>query len=244
MKTTPQNRAASPAKASEGGAQTPSATSNSADVDAFVQAMQSAPQPSGQGRLLFALDATLSRERTWDRACHIQAQMFAEADKVNGLAMKFVYFRGFDECRASGWKTDGKALARAMAGIQTLGGQTQIVRVLGFARKELAKNPVPALIYIGDAVEEDFDRLSHLAGQVGLLGCKLFVFHEGADPRAAMAFRSMAKASGGGYFQFDERSADTLAALLRAVARYASGGRKALEAQNSREATLLLEQMR
>jgi hypothetical protein len=222
----------------------PTKTSRAGSVDAFVAALGSAPKPGSSGRLLFALDATLSRERTWDRAMHIQSAMFKEADTVNGLAMKLIYFRGFNECRASGWQTDGRALARLMQGIGCLGGQTQIGRVLGFARKEIAKAPVPALVYIGDAVEEDADALSQMAGELGLLGCKLFMFHEGADRFAGSVFRSMANNSGGGYFQFDERSAETLARLLQAVARYASGGRAALESAQSREGRLLLEQMR
>lgn len=216
---------------------------DAASVDAFVAAMDRAPKPGSAGRLLFALDATLSRERTWDRAMHIQSSMFAEAASVNGLAMKLVYFRGFDECRASPWQSDGQSLARLMQGISCLGGQTQIGRVLGFARKEVAKAPVPALVYIGDAVEEDADYLSDMAGQLGLLGCKLFLFHEGADRFAGSAFRSMAKNSGGGYFQFDARSADVLASLLKAVARYASGGRAALESKRTQEDRMLLEQM-
>lgn len=212
-------------------------------VDAFVAALGRAPKPGSSGRLLFALDATLSRERTWDKAMHIQSAMFQEANAVNGLAMKLIYFRGYKECRASSWQTDGRSLARLMQGIGCLGGQTQIARVLGFARKEIAKAPVPALVYIGDAVEEQPDYLSQQAGELGLLGCKIFAFHEGHDRMAGSVFRSMAKNSGGGYFQFDERSADTLARLLRAVARYASGGREALESASSREGRLLLEQM-
>jgi hypothetical protein len=222
----------------------PTKTKESGSVDAFVAALGSAPKPGSSGRLLFALDATLSRERTWDRAMHIQSAMFQEANTVNGLAMKLIYFRGFNECRASGWQTDGRSLARLMQGIGCLGGQTQIGRVLSFARKEIAKAPVPALVYIGDAVEEDADSLSQMAGELGLLGCKLFLFHEGADRFAGSVFRSMANNSGGGYFQFDERSAETLARLLQAVARYASGGRAALESTLSREGRLLLEQMR
>ena len=213
-------------------------------VDRFVEALARAPRPGTAGRLLFALDATMSRERTWDRACTIQAEMFREAGTVNGLAMKLVYFRGLDECRASAWKTDGRDLARAMAGIATLGGQTQIGRVLDFARRQVAEAPVPALVYIGDAVEEDPDPLARKAGQLGLLGCRLFLFHEGHDARAGRAFESMARASGGGYFRFDERSADRLAGLLRAVARFASGGRAALEGSGPAEGRLLLEQMR
>ncbi|MFK7791825.1 MAG: VWA domain-containing protein [Devosiaceae bacterium] len=222
----------------------PATPSNGASVDAFVAALGAAPKPGSSGRLMFALDATLSRERTWDKAMNIQSSMFAEASNVNGLAMKLIYFRGFDECRASGWQTDGKKLAKLMQGIGCLGGQTQISRVLGFARKEIAKAPVPALVYIGDAVEEDADQLSHQAGQLGLLGCKIFAFHEGGDRHAGAVFRSMASNSGGGYFQFDSRSADVLASLLKAVARYASGGRQALESADSREGRLLLEQMR
>lgn len=219
-------------------------TSDGASVDAFVAALGSTPKPGSAGRLMFALDATLSRGHTWDKAMHIQSSMFAEASSVNGLAMKLIYFRGFDECRASGWQTDGRKLAKLMQGIGCLGGQTQIGRVLGFARKEIAKAPVPALVYIGDAVEEDADQLSHQAGQLGLLGCKIFAFHEGRDTHAGSVFRSMASNSGGGYFQFDARSADVLASLLKAVARYASGGRDALESAQSRESRLLLEQMR
>ncbi len=218
--------------------------SNKTSVDAFVAAIGSAPKPGSSGRLMFALDATLSRERTWDQAMHIQSAMFAEANSVNGLAMKLIYFRGFDECRASGWQTDGRKLAKLMQGIGTMGGQTQISRVLGFARKEIAKAPVPAMVYIGDAVEEDADALSHQAGQLGLLGCKIFAFHEGRDQHAGAVFKSMAANSGGGYFQFDSRSADVLASLLKAVARYASGGRQALESAGNRETRLLLEQMR
>jgi hypothetical protein len=218
--------------------------SDKTSVDAFVAAIGSAPKPGSSGRLMFALDATLSRERTWDQAMHIQSAMFAEANSVNGLAMKLIYFRGFDECRASGWQTDGRKLAKLMQGIGTMGGQTQISRVLSFARKEIAKAPVPAMVYIGDAVEEDADALSHQAGQLGLLGCKIFAFHEGRDRHAGAVFKSMAANSGGGYFQFDSRSADVLASLLKAVARYASGGRQALENAGNRETRLLLEQMR
>ena len=56
----------------------------------------------------------------------------------------------------------------------------------------------------------------------------LFLFHEGHDPIAALAFREMARLSGGAYAPFDSSSASQLADLLRAVAVYAAGGRQAL----------------
>lgn len=219
-------------------------TARKGELDTFVNALKTSPKPADGGRLIFALDATLSRERTWDRAMSIQSEMFQEASSLGGLSLKLIYFRGLDECRATGWQTDGRKLARMMQGVQTLGGRTQIARVLSHARKQINQTKVPALIYIGDAVEEDPDLLSHRAGELGLLGCKIFAFHEGRDPFVASVFKSMSKNSGGGYFQFDETSSATLASLLKAVARYASGGRQALEASRSRESIQLLEQMR
>ena len=94
------------------------------------------------------------------------------------------------------------------------------------------------------AGEEVADHLSHQAGDLGLRGTKLFVFQEGRYAYAKSVFQSMARNSGGGFFQFDERSAGVLAQLLKAVARYASGGRAALEAAPSSEGRMLLEQMR
>jgi hypothetical protein len=55
------------------------------------------------GRLIFALDATASRQPTWDQAARLQAQMFAEAAKIGGLEVQLIYYRGLNECRASHW---------------------------------------------------------------------------------------------------------------------------------------------
>ena len=56
------------------------------------------------------------------------------------------------------------------------------------------------------------------------------MFHEGADPAAARAFREIARLTGGAYLPFDARAAGELRALLAAVGAYAAGGRPALEA--------------
>ena len=45
----------------------------------------------------------MSRQPTWDSACALQADMFREAASIGGLDIQLVYFRGFGECRASGW---------------------------------------------------------------------------------------------------------------------------------------------
>ena len=87
--------------------------SRSADVDAFLRELRRVPPPppSGKrGRLIFALDATASREPTWDRACRIQGEMFEATAALGGLDAKLVYYRSFNECKASRWMTSAADL--------------------------------------------------------------------------------------------------------------------------------------
>ena len=163
----------------------------------------------GRGRLIFALDATASREPSWDRACRIQGEMFEATAGLGGLDVELVFYRGFNECKASRWMASAADLHRAMRAVSCLGGETQIERVLDHAIAETKKRKVDALVFVGDAMEEDVDRLCRLAGELGLLGVPAFVFHEGDDPVAARAFKQIAKLSRGAYLQlrFRERGA-------------------------------------
>ena len=225
------------------------AASGRGAIDAFLQrARTMAPQSAGggRGRLMFALDATMSRQPTWDRACQIQAGMFAEAAAVGGLDVQLVYFRGFGECRASRWVSDGERLGALMTKIDCRGGLTQIGKVLSRAVEETRKTPVQALVYIGDAMEEDVDRLCAKAGELGLLKVPIFLFQERRDPAASAAFKEMARLSGGAHLTFDDSSGAELSRLLKAVAVYAAGGRKALADRSvagDRGAQLLIERL-
>ena len=199
------------------------------DVAAFLQTARNMPPVSeGAGRLIFALDATMSRQPTWDTACALQGEMFAEADQVGGIAIQLIYFRGFGECAASKWVRSGDALGRLMSGIDCRGGHTQILKVLNHTLKQTRQKPVSALVYVGDCIEEKADDLAQKAGELGLLNVPVFVFQEGHDLIAEPVFREIARLSGGAWFRFDTHAAAELGALLRAVAAYAAGGRKAL----------------
>lgn len=211
-------------------AKLPKATSD-ADVAAFLEKVAAAParKNDGQrGRLIFAMDATASRKPTWDQACHIQAEMFRETAALGGLEVQLVYYRGFRECRASRWAGDATALLRLMTGVTCLGGRTQIERVLGHAIKETRKRTVNAVIFVGDAIEEDIDLVCDKAGELGLLGVPVFIFQEGGDPIVRSAFQQIARLSKGAYCPFDSGSARQLRDLLSAVAVYAAGGRRAM----------------
>ena len=181
------------------------------------------------GRLIFALDATASRGPTWDRASHLQAEMFQESATLGGLEIQLAFYRGFGEFKATSWAADPDTLLRQMAGVYCLAGESQIRKVLRHAVAETKKRKVDALVFIGDCVEEDVDKLGAIAGELGILGTPAFLFQEGSDPIAEFAFRQIAKITNGAYCHFDSASAQTLRELLRAVAVFAAGGRKALE---------------
>jgi hypothetical protein len=210
--------------------QPPATGSSAGSVEAFLAQVRATPKPANAtaGRLIFALDATASRQPTWDRAMHLQAQMFGEAATVGNLAIQLVFYRGFGECKASRWYGEPEPLLRAMTGVTCLGGQTQLGKVLKHARDEAAKHRIGALVFVGDAFEEDIDAVCHRAGELGLAGVPAFLFQEGANPLAANAFRQIARLTGGAYCPFDEGSARQLAELLGAVAVFAAGGRRAL----------------
>ena len=220
------------------------------DVEAFLARVRDLPTPApgtGNGRLVLAMDATMSRQHSWDMALEIQGDMFAEAGRIGGLDVQLVYFRGFGECRASKWTPDTAVLARLMSGIRCQGGRTQIGRVLKHLKGEAAAGKVNACIYIGDALEEDIDALAELAGEVGLLGIPVFMFQEGHDPAAETGFREIARLTRGAYFRFGSDAARILRELLSAVAVYAAGGFTALENHSARRggaASVLLKQMK
>src|SRR5712671_2784918 len=93
---------------------TPSASEAIAAFVAKARAMS--PHAAGaRGRLVFALDATMSRQPTWDMACALQADMFREAAALGSLDIRLVYYRGLNECRATGWISDSAQLARLMS---------------------------------------------------------------------------------------------------------------------------------
>jgi hypothetical protein len=229
---------------------TPAPGSTRPEVEKFlsqVNALGTAVKAGARGRLVFALDATMSRQPTWDTACVLQADMFREAASAGGLDIQLVYFRGLNECRASGWVADSGKLAALMSRIDCQGGHTQIGRVLGHAKQENERQRVQALVYVGDAMEEGIDDLCAAAGELGLRGLPVFMFQEGHDAVAENAYREIARLSGGAWCHFDTGAAEQLRELLRAVAAYAAGGRKALadlSAKHSRGAQLLLSQMK
>jgi hypothetical protein len=223
------------------------ASARKTDVAAFLRKVAALPAVKAggaRGRLIFALDATASREPTWERACQLQSEMFDAAAALGGLAVQLVYYRGLAECKATRWLESSEKLRHAMSTVSCQGGETQIARVLDHAIAAARAGKVNALIFVGDAMEENPDALCGRAGELALLGVPLFVFHEGDDPAASRTFQELARLAGGAYCTFDARSADELKRLLGAVAAFAAGGPRALADYGRRAggAALLLAQ--
>lgn len=214
--------------------------STASEVAQFLRKTARTPvaaQP--RGRLIFALDATASRQPTWDRACQLQGDMFAATAEIGGLAVQLVWYRGYGEFQVEPWLSELTDLQRRMSSVQCRGGLTQIGRVLEQAIHETRLHRVNALVLVGDCLEEAVDPLCHQAGQLRLLGVPAFIFQEGKDPDAALGFQEIARLTRGAYCAFSSGSARQLRDLLAAVAVYAVGGRPALEEFSRRHGGLI-----
>lgn len=199
-------------------------------VDTFVQEVRrlGPRKHGGCARLLFAMDATASREPTWDAACAIQGEMFVATERLGGLEVRLAFYRGFDELKVSRWTANGRELARLMSAVRCLAGRTQIGRLLRYAAEQRRESRLDAVVFVGDCCEEDVDQIGHEAGHLGLLGLPVFVFQEGENRVASRLFPQIARLTRGAYCRFDRNSPDQLKRLLGAVAAYAAGGREAL----------------
>jgi hypothetical protein len=219
-----------------------------------VIAMGSGATPAPRrGRLIFALDATASRQPTWDLARDLQAKMFRAAAPVGKLDVQLAFYRGQGEdrqCRFSRWLSSGDEVVALMNKIECRGGYTQIGRILKHTLHEHEKAPVQRLIFIGDACEEignwpsayvaadlgleeggEDERevpLAELANALGRAGVPIHIFQEGRDPDVMRLFRMLALRSGGEYHEFNPAKLDLLAEQLGAVARLAVGDAMAI----------------
>jgi hypothetical protein len=208
-------------------------------------ARKKAESDAKDARLIFALDATMSRKDTWDHATQLQASMFREVAAIGAsLNLQVVYYRGLGECRASAWESDPTRLLRWRERVECLSGHTQIGRVLAHTKRENDAHKVGALMFVGDAMEENAGALIDAAQELGKLKLPIFMFQEHDDRETRAVYEEIARVSGGAYAKFDSSSAERLSELLRAAALFAAGGATALAADKSAGARLLLGQIK
>ena len=180
------------------------------------------------GRLIFGLDLTGSREPGLRQARIATAAMFTAIKAIGRIAVKLIYFRGTQECRAGKWHDDPAVLGELMRGLSCEVGNTQIARLLRIALAETEK--ISCVVFEGDHCEDDPAELLALARELGKRSIPLFVFHECSDfdersLRAKPVFKRMAEASGGVYCElFKPDSGAALRELLTSVAAFTAAG--------------------
>lgn len=222
----------------------PQKRSTSTEISRFLEQAKNLPTATDRRqRLVFALDATASRQPTWSQARTLHGEMFEASKDLGGIAIQLCYYRGLGEFHASPWGSSPGQLHDQMSSVRCMAGFTQIRTLLKHCLDEHSKQRLRAVIFIGDAVEESVDELCALAGECGLRKLPLFLFQEGTDPDVARCFKRLCQLSGGAYATFDVASAAQLKALLRAVASFAAGGMDALRKLPDNAAKHLLEQL-
>ena len=124
-------------------AKLPTRRSSKGEIDAFLKKSRDITEfQQRQPRLLFAIDATASRQPTWDTACQQQQAMFLAASSTTSLRVQLCYYRGFNEFYASPWLDSSEQLASTMGRVYCEGGHTQIAS-FRFGFPALDKTPLP-----------------------------------------------------------------------------------------------------
>jgi len=219
--------------------------STGSDVATFISKARAIKRiADAQTRIIFSLDATASRAPTWQQAQSLHKALFEAASETSELSLQLCYFRGIATFHASPWLATASGLRGALSQIYCEGGITQIQRLLEHCLHQHSDSTsIKAIIFVGDAVEEDAGLLNDLAVKCRLAKRPLYIFQEGSDPVAGSAFASMAALSGGVHFGLGNDSADQLRRLLQSVVRLATGGRKALESSTRESDKLLLKKL-
>ena len=215
-----------------------SISKQSATVKTFLESASKIPAPvdsDSQGKLIFGMDATASREPCWDMACQIQADMFSQTTIIGKLQIQLCYYHGYNEFYATDWSNNAVQLQQEMTSVVCKAGQTQIKRVMDHTAAQAKYHKINAMVFIGDCMEELIDGLLESAGQLALRGIPAFIFHEGYDSIAEKTFRQIAEITKGAYCRFDQSSAKQLSDLLNAVAVFAVGGISALRTYAQKE---------
>ena len=227
----------------------PKTPAPSPDVQRFLQAANAAVPARRENRphrILFALDATASREPTWDMAMALHAELFQAAASTSAdtaVAVQLAYYRGYNEFHVSPWSTSPTELLRHMTGVSCRGGMTRIERVLAHALREARLEPIKAAVFVGDCCEEPPHALTAAAGRLALFKLPFFMFQEGREPLATRVFSDIARITGGAHAPFTAGGADRLRALFGVVAQYATHGRQGLREIKHDAARAVLAQL-
>jgi len=184
-----------------------------------TQSARSAPRP----RLVFAVDATESREATWRAAKQLTDVLLAALPGELDVALAV---HGGNRLHTfTKFTSDAGALRNRAASVRCEMGYTRLLDILA---RVLETEGVSVVCYVGDAYEESARRGYKLAESLKARGIRLIVLFDGAgwsdlDSHAAKVLAEMARRTGGALLPFDITALPKLRDLLEAVAVLAVG---------------------
>jgi hypothetical protein len=176
--------------------------------------------------LVFAVDATASREPAWAAARQVTDALVKALPGALDVAL--AVHGGSRVHTFTAFTSDANTLRDRAAGVACQAGVTRLLPILSASLKQPG---VRVVIYVGDVFEESVIQGRRLADAMGAQGTRLIVLHDTADPAArrdADVFWDFAKRTGGCVLPFDASASGRLRDLLSAVAVYAVGGEKLL----------------
>ena len=182
--------------------------------------------PQQRPRLVFAFDATASREPAWDAARQVTDALFsalpgqldvALAVHGGGLVHTFTEF-----------SSDARVFRDQAAAVTCRAGSTALISVMEQVR---AHAGVKVLLYIGDCFEEVPSAAFEQAEALRLRGVRAILFHDAVtgNQQARLVFEEIARRTGGACLDFHGANPGDLRDILEAVAVLAYGGVKMLE---------------
>jgi hypothetical protein len=213
------------------------AATAAASVPATLRSALSHAEPPGETgtpirpRLVFAVDATASREPAWAAARQVTDALFKALPGALDVAL--AVHGGSRVHTFTPFTNDANTLRDRAAGVTCHAGSTRLLPILAAC---LRQQGVRVVVYIGDVFEESVPRGRQLTDAMNAHGAKLIVLHDMADPvarRDAEVFWDLAKRTGGCVLPFDASAPGRLRDRWSAVAVYAVGGEKLLRDRQS-----------
>jgi hypothetical protein len=177
-------------------------------------------------RLVFAVDATASREPAWAAARQVTDALVKALPGELDVAL--AVHGGSRVHTFTPFTNDPSTLRDHAAGVTCQAGLTRLLPILSAGLKAPS---VRVVVYIGDVFEESLAHGRLLADTMGRQSIRLIVLHDTVDPgarRDAEVFWDLARRTGGCVLPFDANAPGRLRDLLSAVAVYAVGGEKLL----------------
>lgn len=190
-----------------------------------------------EARIVFAVDATMSRQTFWTEAKTLQEEMFFQIQRCGSrVSTQLASYSGDTYNRdidVSPWYSEPGKLCDRMDEVRCVAGGTQIAKVFEHAVRECTAHKVDALILVVDSCEEAEHDLLPLAYEVGKRNIQFFLFDDKQrttcrQGETERVFKSIVDAAQGYYAPFDDTSPDVIRDYLRTVTAAATRNKRAM----------------